>query len=914
MRAGTGEPAPGGVPSAGQSPRGSSLRIRSVLLVAAVLAGGLVPVGPASAAGIVVVDADGAGSGSSCDDPGTVPRTVTDALREVSPGGAILVCPGTVVEPGQVVVDRDVTVRAFDPSSRPVLAPAGDTGDVGDDRGWWLVQPGVSLSLQTLRFDGAGRRIHQGIRFRGQGTVRGVSFTDIAYNAAGPERSGFAVVAFGDGPVTVTDSSFRRIGRVGALFFGPDTAGSVFSSNVYVGKGPGDHLDYGVEIGDGAEVAVQDVSITRAIGRTDDAVSAGVLVSTAFGPGGGLRLTGSSLSGNANGVFLDDAAGRGLGPVTIARNRIAGNAVLGVARAGGDEVEATCNWWGAPDGPGSVGGSGDSVSPGVVAVPFLTSTDLAGRCATDPLLTVDVPETTISEGSPTVVTGTFEAGSPEPVRLSASTGSLTSTGGNAGTWSWTATPDDGPVDSTTVVVTGDNGRVGTTSFDLEVRNVVPTAVFDAPSTGFTDRPFTLSVRRLTDASAADRAAGLTVAFDCGDGAGYGPAGADTVTECSIARGGRRTVRATIADKDGGTREFSDVVEVYSPDGDGAPDRVASGTVGPRGVVATGEGEATPFDPLVTRVRVPSGGDVAIEEGPPTVSTPAEHELLTWGATISAPRQSEADPLEITFRLDVDLLPAALRAAGERGVAVVLGDVLLSPCTGEDGPALPCVRRRWMTGDDVVLDVRVRSAGAFGFAVPTVACPAVGTPPTTFSDVPGTAHESAIACAARWDVVRGLTESAYAPAGAVTRAQAATTVARLLTLAGVELPSEPEDRFRDDDGSVHELAINQLAELGVVQGRTDTSFAPGASFTRAQFASTLARAHRALLGRALPAGPDRFRDDDGTVHEPNIDAVAAAGLAAGVSADRFDPHGTVRRGQTASFLTRLLDVWFAEVRS
>ncbi|MBW3659399.1 MAG: S-layer homology domain-containing protein [Actinobacteria bacterium] len=872
------------------------------------------PVGTATAASVVVVDADGAASPLSCDDAAAAPRTVTAALATVDAGGTVRVCPGTVVEPGQVVVSRDVTVRAFDVGRVPTVVPAVDTGTVGDDRGWWLVRRGVELRLRDLRLDGSGRLIHQAVRFRGSGEVRDVAFTDIAYRAAGPDRSGFGVVAFGDGPVVVSGSSFRRIGRVGALFFGATTAGSVFADNVYVGKGPGDHLDYGVEIGDGSRVRIEDAAISGALGEADGAVSAGVLVSTAFGGGAGLTLTGSRLAGNANGVFLDDDAGRGLGDLAIARNIFSNNAVLGVARSGPVAVAATCNWWGASDGPASAGGSGDGASPGIETVPFLTSTDTTGRCSADPFLTADVSELTVNEGSPARVTGTFAAGSAEPLTLEASTGTLATTGTNVGTWTWTATPTDGPGDGTTVTVAGDNGRTGATSFDLRVRNVIPSATFDAPSTAFTDHPFTLSVRSLTDASPVDRAAGLTVAFDCSDGSGFGAAGTGTSTECAVARGGRRTVRALIADKDGGTREFTDVVEVYSSDGDGAPDRSAAGTVADGGVVATGTGEATPLDPVVTRVRVPIGGEVTIEEGPPTVDSPPEHALLSWGAVVTAPRQTDADPTGITFRLDRDLLPGPLRAAGVLAVSVVMEGDLVPRCDADPSPALPCLARSWTSDDDAVLEVRTTEAGAFGFAVPTVACATGSTPATSFPDVSGTAHEAGVACAERWALVRGVGPGTYAPAGSVTRAQAASMIARLLTLAGVELAAEPEDRFTDDDGSVHELAIGQLAELGVMEGRTATTFAPGAALTRAQFASTLARAASVLRSGPLPAGPDRFVDDDGVVHEANIDAVAAAGLANGVSDDRFDPHGEVRRDQTASFLTRLLGLWFAETWS
>ena len=75
------------------------------------------------------------------------------------------------------------------------------------------------------------------------------------------------------------------------------------------------------------------------------------------------------------------------------------------------------------------------------------------------------------------------------------------------------------------------------------------------------------------------------------------------------------------------------------------------------------------------------------------------------------------------------------------------------------------------------------------------------------------------------------------------------------------------------------------------------------------ATFLVRAHD-LVTEPLPVGSDRFFDDETSVHEANIDKVAAAGLAAGTSATRFAPSSPVLRGQMATFLARLLDLFVA----
>ncbi len=47
---------------------------------------------------------------------------------------------------------------------------------------------------------------------------------------------------------------------------------------------------------------------------------------------------------------------------------------------------------------------------------------------------------------------------------------------------------------------------------------------------------------------------------------------------------------------------------------------------------------------------------------------------------------------------------------------------------------------------------------------------------------------------------------------------------------------------------------------------------------------------------------------------DVRRAAAAGLTGGVTADRYDPAGSTRRGQMATFLARLLDLLVEEGRT
>jgi hypothetical protein len=80
---------------------------------------------------------------------------------------------------------------------------------------------------------------------------------------------------------------------------------------------------------------------------------------------------------------------------------------------------------------------------------------------------------------------------------------------------------------------------------------------------------------------------------------------------------------------------------------------------------------------------------------------------------------------------------------------------------------------------------------------------------------------------------------------------------------------------------------------------------------------------AFINRALglPAsGVDYFDDDDDSIFENDINALAAAGITTGCGPDAFCPDGLVKREQMAAFLVRALDltvnngVEFADVPS
>jgi hypothetical protein len=122
------------------------------------------------------------------------------------------------------------------------------------------------------------------------------------------------------------------------------------------------------------------------------------------------------------------------------------------------------------------------------------------------------------------------------------------------------------------------------------------------------------------------------------------------------------------------------------------------------------------------------------------------------------------------------------------------------------------------------------------------------------------------------------------------------------------PSDAAGAFRDDDGSVHEPNINAIKAAGITSGCNPPQ--------NDRFCPRrgLTRAELAsLFVRALdlpPAPPSGFRDVAGSVHAANIDALAASGITKGCnppSNTLFCPDRITTRAEMASFLVRALNL-------
>jgi hypothetical protein len=131
------------------------------------------------------------------------------------------------------------------------------------------------------------------------------------------------------------------------------------------------------------------------------------------------------------------------------------------------------------------------------------------------------------------------------------------------------------------------------------------------------------------------------------------------------------------------------------------------------------------------------------------------------------------------------------------------------------------------------------------------------------------------------------------------------MAAFLTRA-LDLPAGTRDAFTDDNTSVFQADIDALAASGITKGCNppdNDMYCPEETVTRGQMAAFLTRA------LDLPAGtPDAFTDDNTSVFQADIEALAASGITKGCNPpdnDMYCPNNPVTRGQMAAFLYRAL---------
>lgn len=193
--------------------------------------------------------------------------------------------------------------------------------------------------------------------------------------------------------VTVSDTTFNNNVSKGMYFERLSNAQfmdiEVDSSGTSGGFAAG--IDINLKFASFQDITIQDSTISNSgtgdlvngVGLTVKARSDG----STYGPHPatlvGVNILNNDITSNQNGIRFGEPLKNNAGPTGVAvhDNNITHNVNLGIDNQTVPNVDASCNWWGASDGPGPVGpGSGDKVSVNVTFLPWLLSPGPYGSC------------------------------------------------------------------------------------------------------------------------------------------------------------------------------------------------------------------------------------------------------------------------------------------------------------------------------------------------------------------------------------------------------------------------------------------------------------------------------------------------------------------------------------------------------
>ncbi|OCS90518.1 S-layer homology domain-containing protein [Caryophanon latum] len=152
------------------------------------------------------------------------------------------------------------------------------------------------------------------------------------------------------------------------------------------------------------------------------------------------------------------------------------------------------------------------------------------------------------------------------------------------------------------------------------------------------------------------------------------------------------------------------------------------------------------------------------------------------------------------------------------------------------------------------------------------------------------------------ITTGTTATTFAPQANMTRAQFAVMIARAL-----ELSTKSEAMFTDIQGKWYAQDVQALAEVGIVTGKTATTFEPGATLTRQQAAVMLYRV-LTYSGYKSTATTPTFNDTAkiSDYAKPAFATLQQIGILTG-DGNEAKPAQQLTRGQMAKLLYLTLQV-------
>lgn len=202
------------------------------------------------------------------------------------------------------------------------------------------------------------------------------------------------------------------------------------------------------------------------------------------------------------------------------------------------------------------------------------------------------------------------------------------------------------------------------------------------------------------------------------------------------------------------------------------------------------------------------------------------------------------------------------------------------------------------------DISIEVDNAVSYVTVPVHGDAPVVPENPFTDVAeGAYYYDAVLALAEQGIINGMTETTFCPDNQLTRAQVVTILYRMAGAPETDAAAAFADVPED---AYYADALAWAVETGVTEGVSETEFAPDMAVTREQFVTFLYR-FAALEGQAdgEPADLSAFQDA-ALVADWAQEAMAWAvgqGIVEGVTEDTIVPQGTATRAQAVTMLYR-----------
>lgn len=154
------------------------------------------------------------------------------------------------------------------------------------------------------------------------------------------------------------------------------------------------------------------------------------------------------------------------------------------------------------------------------------------------------------------------------------------------------------------------------------------------------------------------------------------------------------------------------------------------------------------------------------------------------------------------------------------------------------------------------------------------------------------------------IIKGVSDTKFAPSKLITRAEFITLVVRAL---GIK--SNNQAKFSDVDASAwYSSAVAAASEAGIIKGHSGSKFDPNSALTREELAVILVRAYEYRKGFELSAGNTDAFADQATISfwaQAEVKAAQSLGFITGRDGNQFEPRDKITRAESAQVIAKLI---------